>query len=154
MFLNDITVKKMTGGELIFKNNYVTIPSNTIRKQYYLIAYIDVYQSVAETNEDNNTFAIPITVGSSGVDLNDISGHFSVYPVPAYDQVFFKYEGPVQGRSVFSIYDQLGREIYSDQIELSGFWTNRLDVSAWQKGFYYVKIMIGDKQFVSSFIKL
>ena len=44
-------------------------------------------------------------------------------------------------------------DIYSDNLEVSGELTGNIDVSAWHKGFYFVKFAIGDKQFVSNFIK-
>ena len=79
---------------------------------------------------------------------------FSIYPVPASNEVFFHFEGTDQGLATISIYDQLGRKMYFDQIKLLENQTERIDISAWQKGFYYAKIISGDKQYVSTFIKL
>ena len=154
LFLNDVTVKWMYGGEQVIKNNYITIPTNISRKHYYLIAFVDAYQVVTETNENNNTFAKLITVGSSGVDSEDLNTGFTVFPVPARDEIFFHFDGPDLKLTTISIFDQLGRKIYFDQLEPLEYQTGRIDISAWQKGFYYAKIISGDKQYVSTFIKL
>jgi hypothetical protein len=80
--------------------------------------------------------------------------YFTIYPVTTSDEVFFKFKGNLQGPAVINVYDQLGRVIYYDRVDFLDSWTRRVDVSAWQKGFYFAKITSGGKQFVSSFIKL
>ncbi|GAL84373.1 peptidase S8/S53 subtilisin kexin sedolisin [Sporocytophaga myxococcoides] len=56
----------------IYKSEYAVIPADLASGFYYLIAQADSYNSVSESNEHNNTFTLPITIGTTDADLTTV----------------------------------------------------------------------------------
>jgi len=82
------------------------------------------------------------------------TGMISVYPNPAFgEEVQIQCTGFDAERVVLSIYDHMGREIYTDQFEtMSDFvYTLELD-NRFASGMYFVKMTSNNKQLIETFI--
>ena len=114
---------------------------------------MDANQLIDETDETNNLFSMPIRIGASGANSFELNNQFKVYPTLVKNQVTFEYDGQHYGNSLLQVFDQLGRLLYRKELELRESWTEYLDVSSWQKGYYYVKLSVNEIFYTKPFIK-
>ena len=68
-YLTYSSVSSVSGGYTVYLAPSLYIPSGTTNGQYYIIAIADYEADIAETNENNNTRALRITVTAPNVDL-------------------------------------------------------------------------------------
>jgi hypothetical protein len=93
----------------------------------------------AELNESNNTGSCQISI------LNDIQTdfeniRFSVYPIPANNNLTLLFESNGIPVEQLVITDMLGQLIYSGNTDRNVPFKTTIDVSAWKKGCYQVSL--------------
>ena len=99
----------------------------------------------------NNIVYIEIdTVGLFGtsVSVNDIKNttQFTVYPNPANDYTSIAISLDKTEKVILTIVDLLGKEISKEEkVLFSGKNTERLDVSNFQNGVYFINLQVGNK---------
>jgi len=77
----------------------------------------------------------------------------SVYPNPANDKLFLKYNSSVSEKLAYSIMDMFGRTILANQ--LSGNSSDQaIDISTLSEGVYFVRLSCGQNTTTSKFIKI
>ena len=76
-----------------------------------------------------------------------------IRPNPAHGKALITVAG-FQGKAVLTVTGLEGRSVYSSAIDLSGkqSFTEQLDVSAWPKGIYIVKLQSDDVTAVARLI--
>ncbi|MDD4149598.1 MAG: PKD domain-containing protein, partial [Bacteroidales bacterium] len=79
--------------------------------------------------------------------IKDNSLVYSIYPNPARDEVFVKFDGQI-AKSI-QVFDLLGKVVFNTQ-PTSDFST--IDISKLQNGVYFVKVMFNDKEFTHKLI--
>ena len=77
---------------------------------------VKYYAYVAENQDDKTCLEVWFAYGASGIDENKIS--FShAYPNPASSLVHFNYQLPTNGNVSVSVYNLLGQEVLSQQLD-------------------------------------
>jgi hypothetical protein len=81
-------------------------------------------------------------------ELNNTNSELSIYPVPFTTQ--FEIRSPQSGEKEIIISDIFGRIVYSQK-----FLTARtlLHSSNWQKGIYFLRVTVDQKQYVRKIVK-
>ncbi len=70
--LSKTYVSGLNSQEGIYKSEYAIIPADLTPGFYYLIAQADSYNSVSESDEQNNTLLIPILIAATDADLTTV----------------------------------------------------------------------------------
>ncbi|MDD2636883.1 MAG: PKD domain-containing protein, partial [Bacteroidales bacterium] len=97
--------------------------------------------------DDNGCFTTtPFTVNWVNT-IKDNSLVYSIYPNPARNEVFVKFDGQIANS--IQVFDLLGKVVYNTQ-PTSDFST--IDISKLQNGVYFVKVMFNDKEFTHKLI--
>jgi hypothetical protein len=121
-----------------------TIPNGT----HTIGAYIDDINRFAESDENNNQLALPITVGSVGVTNTRSSiSQISVYPNPAGDVLTIELTG-IAGKQQVQIFNEIGTLV--KELELTG--TMEANISDLQNGLYFIHLK-NSSLHVQKFIK-
>jgi subtilase family serine protease len=69
VYLSSTYAYATSGGYSDYGSTYLTIPSGTTVGNYYILFYADYLNTVSETNETNNVYAVPVSVAVPSVDL-------------------------------------------------------------------------------------
>ncbi|MDD2386585.1 MAG: T9SS type A sorting domain-containing protein, partial [Bacteroidales bacterium] len=97
--------------------------------------------------DDNGCFTTtPFTVNWVST-IKDNSLVYSIYPNPARDEVFVKFDGQIANS--IQVFDLLGKVVYNTQ-PTTDF--SKIDISKLQNGVYFVKVMFNDKEFTHKLI--
>ncbi|UOQ72482.1 CARDB domain-containing protein [Hymenobacter cellulosilyticus] len=128
----DVFLSQFNGGSLagattgstgtIFSAPQLLIPLNTVPGKYYLLLVIDPRNVIAETNEQNNSRALPLQVtGTVTATTSPTTAALEVYPNPvaAGQGVNIFFSGQPQPAQM-TLYDALGRQVTSHSAMLSG----------------------------------
>ncbi len=80
--------------------------------------------------------AAPVTTQAEGL---------SVYPNPAISQLTVRFNDPVNGSGMITIYDAAGRSVYRQPVAKNGFgWQQQVNVSDLKAGVYTLELRLGD----------
>jgi hypothetical protein len=106
----------------------------------------------------NVTFNNDSTVASFTTCTSDLSQFyvFTVYPVPAANQLNVSLSIPKQGEVTMAIYDNTGREIMHDTYTslVAGFNTIPIDISILTKGYYVITLSTNNTTISKTFVKM
>lgn len=104
-------------------------------------AYIQV-KSINDCGESTWSDSLIIQAYTClGVEEKD-NYNFRVYPNPATGTLIMETQSTTLNSGIIQVYNSTGSLVYSEQTMNS---KNVLDVSNWQKGIYFVKLLTGDK---------
>ena len=127
-------------GDLSF--HYQVDPNYSDDETSYIVgtSVIKYYAYLADNADDKVCIEIWFGYGASGIDENKISfGH--AYPNPASSMVHFNYQLPTTGNVSVSVYNLLGQEVLSQQLDaLEG--QAALSVADLTDGIYFCNLKV------------
>lgn len=130
-------------GDLSF--HYQVDPNYSDDESSYIVgtSVIKYYAYLADNTDDKVCIEIWFGYGASGIDENKISfGH--AYPNPASSMVHFNYQLPATGNVSVSVYNLLGQEVLSQQLDaLQGQAT--LSVADLTDGIYFCNLKVNGR---------
>ena len=95
------------------------------------------------------------TIHPCHVELQDVTHipveHLEVYPNPATKMVTVKYDAATSSQNI-SVTDLNGRVIYDAQPDQTGEVSTKINVSAWSRGVYLLRIADGNRLSVQKLI--
>jgi len=135
------------------ENITYTIPNNPGNR--FILLRCDASNTTAESNENNNVVAIPITIIPAAIQepfnsLMDTSSDVQcrVYPNPSHDKLFIDGDTQtVQAAWILQTDGQLRQTISREEIEAG------INISSLDPGVYVLRISDGNRYFSSRFIK-
>lgn len=91
----------------------------------------------------------------SGVGISELNNRFKLilYPNPARDLLYIRFDGKIIDNSQFSVYDLQGRKIYSDYFSTPDNAWQPLDISFLNSGLYILELHNGQQSYFNKFIK-
>lgn len=130
-------------GDLSF--HYQVDPNYSDDESSYIVgtSVIKYYAYLADNTDDKVCIEIWFGYGASGIDENKISfGH--AYPNPASSMVHFNYQLPATGNVSVSVYNLLGQEVLSQQLDaIQGQAT--LSVADLTDGIYFCNLKVNGR---------
>lgn len=119
--------------------------------QYYYGVILDLYNSIPETDEGNNsnycsTSLIDITTGVDNAVLPDQFRLFQNYPNPFNPNTIIKYSIAEESDVTLKVFDMLGREVSTlvNERKQTGNYQVPLNAEGFPSGTYLYKINAGD----------
>jgi hypothetical protein len=79
----------------------------------------------------------------TGMSAHALPGQLKVYPVPASRFLNVEYEGDEQDELFLELFDPSGRKMLTRQYHSVRTLSEKLDVSGWKDGIYYLRIRSG-----------
>jgi hypothetical protein len=145
----DVFLGLVTGGSLVSSGGgaagtihsapVLTVPASTPPGNYYLVLMADPRNVVAESNETNNSRALPLRVTGTTTATTAATGtSLAAYPNPVARGMAVRLTTSGNSRLEAMCYDQLGR-LVSRQL-LGGSTPASLDTSALPAGLYLVRV--------------
>lgn len=132
-------------GSSVTKNFSISIPSNWVESQVYIMAWIQD----ADTKEVLNS-GTPFDIVTSATNLNGLQ--FTVYPNPVKDMLKLEWQNAIPVTGKILITNLMGREIYSTYLK-SGSKQFQYPVAAFPKGIYFVQIQSGNEKASRKWVK-
>jgi hypothetical protein len=147
---SDVFLGLVTGGSLVPSGGgaagtihsapMLTVPAGTPPGAYYLVLMADPRNVVAESNETNNSRALPLRVTGTTTATTAATGtSLAAYPNPVARGTAVRLATSGNGRLEATCYDQLGR-LVSQQLVGSNGMPARLDTSELPAGMYWVRL--------------
>lgn len=94
----------------------------------------------------------PLSITGEEVIMEPLDAILSVYPNPTNGMLNLKYNLPKQSDVVITIYDAVGKEVYSQKDENVTHNTKAIDLSNQSKGVYFVNMVSNEKVIVKKVI--
>ncbi len=132
-------------GSSVIKTFSITIPSNWVENQVYILAWIQD----ANSKEVLNSGTV-FDIATANEDLQSLQ--FSVYPNPVQDLLKLEWPNSISTTARLSITNLLGKEIYSSYLK-AGSKQFQYPVANFSKGIYFVRIQSGKDKTSRKWIK-
>jgi len=124
-----------------FEFQTVTIPSDAMAGDYYILFVADALDIITETNEDNNIECVPITITEStlGIEDNELIDKIKVYPNPVSDLLTVNLD-KTHSKINIEVNNILGQRV--NALEFNDKQVLTIDTNLLPSGIYFFKIKI------------
>lgn len=136
----------LDAGDTNDEGEQITVPSGLTPGAYFIIFSLDDSDVVAESDETNNTAAVPFTVTGTTASEGDANGAATVLlpasPNPVTGTTRLRYELSASSQARLTVQDALGREVavLADGSAAVGPHEALLDTQGFAAGVYVVRL--------------
>ncbi len=134
--LSGVFVSKLDGEEIAVNENIATL--------HDLPSLLQKQKTKKEEKEK--------IIRKVSTDQSEIS--YKIYPNPVSNFLSLELLQKAEGRVSIEIYNSIGKVLISDELDEANKHTKKYDLSNYQSGLYFIKIVTGNNVFVEKFFKV
>ena len=117
----------------------------------YVVSTTGIYKVYA-TDSNGCTVIGQKVVSVLGVNEISLSNYIKVYPNPASGEVSVLFDMPEAGEYTIGLMDVLGQTIYTNKVQISGQYTQQINLAGYSKGVYFLSVTGKDSRGVQKIL--